>query len=278
MKKILDSAYAFFLRTQLLREAYGRSLLALRCSLLNFRHSSLNFTYPLLKFRYSLLNFRSSPLNFWNSLLIFRNLLLNIRYSFLAFRHSLLNVRNSLLRIRSSLLNFRSEFLHIRRECPRRGSLMSRIGGIAYDAAWMWISTRRLSCRPSGVSFDTFGRGLSVPQRAQVRRGDALVDQVVAHRAGALVGESLVVDTGPNVVGVPFHADVLVGVALEVARQLAQRVTRLRPQRGGVEVEKDVIGQADSCLITHVPCLGGRPTGARQRPTHSRVRAARRAG
>src|SRR5207244_1100734 len=89
---------------------------------------------------------------------------------------------------------------------------------------------------------------------AEAGRGDpavghALVDYVVAHRAGTLLGEALVVVVAADVVGVALDADLLVGILAEVVGQLAEGVARLGAQREGVEVEEDVVGQADGDLV-----------------------------
>src|SRR5437660_6930003 len=56
----------------------------------------------------------------------------------------------------------------------------------------------------------------AVTDRGDARRRDALVDQIAAHRGGALLGKSLVVRRCADRIGVAFDGDLLVRIVAEV--------------------------------------------------------------
>src|SRR5690349_19742568 len=79
-------------------------------------------------------------------------------------------------------------------------------------------------------------------------RADALVDEVVRHARGAVLGQHLVVRVAAGRIGVAFDVDVVVRILPEVRGQLVERVARGAAQRIGVGVEEDVVRQTNGDL------------------------------
>src|SRR5216117_3911630 len=95
------------------------------------------------------------------------------------------------------------------------------------------------------VELSSFGRvvgtlrlRLAETNRGNARWRDALLHEVVANTVRAPLGKTLVVLRRADVVGVTFDGNGLVGVSLEVAREIAECLARLSTERGRVEVKQ----------------------------------------
>src|SRR2546423_2646873 len=95
----------------------------------------------------------------------------------------------------------------------------------------------------------SLGARFAVADGGDPRRWNTLIREIVADCVSPAFREALVVVRGSDVIGVPFDADTFVGITAKVRCQVTQRLLRLATERGGVEIEEDVVRELDGNLI-----------------------------
>ena len=92
-------------------------------------------------------------------------------------------------------------------------------------------STRRLSCRPAAVSFVATGCDLPNPLAGTEFISDnPLMDEIITHRSGSLLGEVLVILLATHAVGMAFDLQFQPRVSQENTGHFGQPLPCQRPQ------------------------------------------------